>query len=346
MPRTRSLAWAELKIGLLSLAALALAALLIFALSGTGGFGWQVYSLKTVFANISGLNQGAQVRMAGVPIGTVTGIAFVGERVEVTFEISEEMQSRVTTESRATLGSVSLLGESAVDITPSTKGTPIPEWGYVPPGDIAGSIADVTAQATEGIQEVTALLQDIRAGRGTLGQLATNDQLYRELNGLLVSVSQVTQGISQGRGTLGRLMTNDATARSLEASLANLESMMARIRAGEGSIGKLMTDDTLSRNLTSMSANADQLTAKLNNGEGTMGQLMTNRQLFDRFNAVAGRLEQVTTGLNDGEGTAGQLLRDKRLYENMNETMNQMRQLVADIRADPKKYLNVRVSLF
>ena len=46
------------------------------------------------------------------------------------------------------------------------------------------------------------------------------------------------------------------------------------------------------------------------------------------------------------EGTAGQLLRDKQLYENMNGAVAEMRGLVKDIRADPKKYLNVRVSLF
>src|SRR5215204_1621617 len=97
MPRTRSLAWAELKIGLLSILAIAIAATLIFALSGSGGFAWQRYSLKTIFPNIAGLNEGAQVRIAGVPVGSVSGIEFVGERVEVTFEIRREMQSRVTT---------------------------------------------------------------------------------------------------------------------------------------------------------------------------------------------------------------------------------------------------------
>src|SRR5688500_19438367 len=94
MPRTKSLAWAELKIGLLSILALGIAATLIFALSGSGGFSWQRYPLKTIFTNISGLNEGAQVRIAGVPVGTVTEIAFVGDRVEVAFEIRERSEER------------------------------------------------------------------------------------------------------------------------------------------------------------------------------------------------------------------------------------------------------------
>src|SRR5919109_834477 len=99
MPRTRSLAWDELKIGIVSVVALALAATLIFLLTGEGGFSWQRYSLKAVFDNIAGLNEGSPVRVAGVEAGSVTGLDFVGDRVEVTFELSDRMQPRGTTRS-------------------------------------------------------------------------------------------------------------------------------------------------------------------------------------------------------------------------------------------------------
>src|SRR4051812_40269300 len=171
MPRTRSLAWSELKVGLLTISALVLAAVMVFALNGSAGFSWQRYPLKVIFANIAGLNEGAQVRIAGVPVGTVREINFIGDKVEVTFELSKTMRPRVTTNSRAVLGAVSLLGESAVDISAASNGTPIPDWGYVPAGPIPASISDVTSSAQGGIQELTLLLQDIRAGKGTIGQL-------------------------------------------------------------------------------------------------------------------------------------------------------------------------------
>ena len=74
MPRTRSLAWSELKIGLVTVFALVMATLLIFLLSGEGGFFWQRYSLKTVFPNVAGLKAGAPVRVAGVEVGSVTEV--------------------------------------------------------------------------------------------------------------------------------------------------------------------------------------------------------------------------------------------------------------------------------
>lgn len=346
MPRTRSLAWSELKIGLLTIAALVLAGVMVFALSGAGGFSWQRYSLKTVFTNVSGLNEGALVRIAGVSVGTVTGIAFVGDKVEVTFEIAKNMKPRVTSRSRALLGSVSLLGESAVDITAASDGTPIPEWGYVPAGPVPPSISDITASAQGGVQELTLLLQDIRAGKGTIGQLVTNDQLHRDLDTLLVSVTNVTRAINDGEGTLGRLLKNPAAAKSLEASLANLDAISTKIRNGEGSLGKFLTDESFHKSVVATTQNFETLSGRINAGEGTLGQLATNRQMFDRFNSTADRLDKLVAGLNAGEGTAGAALRDRQLYDNLNKVVVELHNLVQDIRADPKKYLNVKVSLF
>ena len=83
MPRTRSLAWSELKIGLVSVFALVMASVVIFMVSGEGGFFWQRYSIKSVFPDIAGLKEGAPVRVAGVEVGSVTRMNFVGDKVEV-----------------------------------------------------------------------------------------------------------------------------------------------------------------------------------------------------------------------------------------------------------------------
>ena len=56
-------------------------------------------------------------------------------------EVGKDHASRITTTSVASLGSVSLLGEAAVDITASSGGTPVPEWGYVQIGP-DGRVAD------------------------------------------------------------------------------------------------------------------------------------------------------------------------------------------------------------
>ena len=119
MPRTRSLAWSELKIGVLTIVAIVIAVTTIFLLTGGRGFFWQRYNLKTRFDDVAGLKSGSPVRVAGVEVGTVTSVdEFVGEQIDVTFEVNKSMRERITSRSTAYLGSVSLLGESAVDISP------------------------------------------------------------------------------------------------------------------------------------------------------------------------------------------------------------------------------------
>src|SRR5206468_904333 len=176
------------------------------------------------------------VRVAGFEVGQVTEVEFAGDRVDVTMEVNKAQRERVTTGSIAKLGSVSLLGESSVDITPSARGTPIPDWGYIPQGRAAAQLSDVTDQANRGVEELTGLIQDIRSGKGTMGKLMTDDQLFADLTRFVTTAGEITRGIQQGQGTLGRLAKDPKAAESLEASLKNLETMTRQINAGEGSI--------------------------------------------------------------------------------------------------------------
>lgn len=347
MPRTRSLAWSELKIGIIAAIALGLAAMLIVAVGGgvEGLFGSR-YQLKTRFANVQGLKSGAVVRVAGVEVGKVEEVTFAGPEVEVLMEIDTDMQSRITSESRASIGSLSLLGEPVIDITPSSAGTPLPDGAFVPSGRAAGQLSDVAASATESLEQATAMLRDLRAGKGTVGRLFTDDQLYREITDFVSAAQAVATGIREGQGTLGRLVRDPAAYQRLTASLEHLQDITRRINAGEGSLGRLLNDDALAKSVTSAAGNFDRVTARLNSGDNTVGKLLTEQELYDRFNSLAARVDTLTSGLNSGEGTAGQLLRDRQLYENMNAAASELRSLIGDIRKDPKKYLNVRVSIF
>lgn len=346
MPRTRSLAWSELKVGVLTIAALVIGAVLIFTLTGSRGFAWQRYTLKTRFGNVAGLASGSPVRVAGVEVGSVTGITFADAQVDVTFELKKELRPRITDQSIASLGSVSLLGESAVDITPATAGTPIPDFGYVKAGRSKGSVADVSEQATAAIEQITVLLKDIHGGRGTVGKLITDEQLYADLRRFTESANAITESVRSGRGTIGKLVNDPRTADALQASIQNIETLTARLNKGEGSIGKLLNDDAFAASLTGTTESVRTLVDRLNKGEGTAGKLMTDPVLFNRINDLTARLNTLITKLDAGEGTAGQLLKDKQLYENMNGAVTDLRALLTTIKNDPKKYLNVKVSIF
>lgn len=346
MPRTRSLAWSELRVGVVTIVAIGITALTIFMLTGSRGFFWQRYNLKTRFTDVAGLKEGSPVRVAGVEVGRVTDVAFVGDEVEVSLQVNQVQRERITNRSVATLGSISLLGESAVDISAATSGEPVPEWGYVQSGKSRGQISDVAATASEGIDQITALVRDVRQGRGTVGQLMTDDRLYVELQRFARTAGDLTENLKQGRGTLGQLLNDPKAARTLEASLANIEALTRQVAAGEGSLGRLLKDETFAQTLTATTSNLQALTTRLTSGEGTAGKLISDPAVYNQLDSLTDRLDLLLSRLNEGEGTAGQLLKDRRLYENMNAAVNDVRSLIAAITKDPRKYLTVRVSIF
>jgi phospholipid/cholesterol/gamma-HCH transport system substrate-binding protein len=346
MPRTRSIAWSELKVGLIGLVAVGLAIAMVFAVGGTSGFWWQRYPLRVKFPNAEGLKPGAVVRLSGKDVGMVKAVDFAGPEIDVSVELLEDVRPLVTTDSTADIGSLGLLGEPIISVKASATGTPLPDHAYIRAAPAGGSIDALTETASTSLNQIQGLLADVRAGKGTLGKLVTDDALYAELQAFVSSANAVTTSLRQGRGTLGGLINDPAAYDSLKTSLANLQAITARINSGQGALGRFLTDDRLGQSISASVGNVEEMTGRLNRGEGTAGKLLTDRQLYDRLNSMADRVDQVVAGLNDGRGTAGRLLHDQELYENMNRAIGELRDLLAAVRQDPQKYLRVRVSIF
>ena len=346
MPRTRSLAWSELKIGIIAVVAMVLAAMIIVAVGGAAGFSWQRYKLRTKFPDVKGLKSGAVVRVAGVEVGKVTDVYLADAEVEVQLEVKKGNEQRITSDSRASLGSLSLLGEPIIDISPARTGTPLKDGDYIPAGRLPGQLSDVADGARESLAQITAVLKDIRSGKGTVGRLFSDDELYKEITAFMNAAQGVTSNLREGQGTLGRLLRDPAAYERLNASLADLQIITHRINAGEGSLGRFLKDDALAKSLTSTSANLEDVTGRLKRNDNTMGKLLTEKELYDRFNSLAGRVDALVSDIQKSDGTLQQVLHNKELYENINGAAKEARALIEAIKADPKKYLNVRVSLF
>ena len=122
----------------------------------------------------------AVVRLAGVEVGQVSDVEFVGAQVEVTLEVSKDVQDKITEQSKATIGSISLLGETAIDMNAVGAGKPMPDWGYIKSARTPGQIAEVAEQANAGIVEMTKAAAGHPRRQGHIGKLFTDEQVYKE----------------------------------------------------------------------------------------------------------------------------------------------------------------------
>src|SRR5580765_735446 len=157
MPRTRSILWSQLKLGVIGIVAVLLLTVAVVAVGGQGGFPWNRYSLKTRFADARDLKPGAVVRLNGKEVGKIITVEFSGADLEVVFQVSKSVRGLITTESQASLGSLSLLGETILEVKGVTSGTPLPEWSYVR-SDARGALADLTSSAAQSLDEMGKLM--------------------------------------------------------------------------------------------------------------------------------------------------------------------------------------------
>src|SRR5581483_9839242 len=125
MAPRRSLAWTELRVGLLVIASFALLALAIFYVSGQSGIFTKKYSITAFFASANGLRSGAEVWLEGVTIGNVDQVRISKlpdprRSVEVELKLNDTYKNIIRTDSMVTIGTIGLLGDKYVDITRGT----------------------------------------------------------------------------------------------------------------------------------------------------------------------------------------------------------------------------------
>ncbi len=84
----------EFFVGLFTLAALACAAWMAVGLGGIDFWSQDQYTIQARFDNISGLENGASVEIAGVKVGDVTNISFDDPEAVVTMRLNKGVQIR------------------------------------------------------------------------------------------------------------------------------------------------------------------------------------------------------------------------------------------------------------
>ena len=109
MAQRQSLAWRELRVGILVMASFVLLAAAIFLIGGDSGFFTPKYNIIVYFASANGLRAGQEVRLEGVTIGNVGAVRLVNDRVpsravEVQLKLEKKFQNLIRTDATASIG--------------------------------------------------------------------------------------------------------------------------------------------------------------------------------------------------------------------------------------------------
>jgi phospholipid/cholesterol/gamma-HCH transport system substrate-binding protein len=357
MPDRSKVRWSQLKIGILSLAALAILAILIFLLTGTGGVFQQNVTLHTFMDDASGTATKSPVRLNGLLVGYVEDIKLSGSPdpnrvVEFDLKVQRKFLKDIPEDSIATITAASLLGDKFINITRGKSPRPIQpdaELHGVPPQDIPELMAQsanvlTTLQAI--VKRVDSMLASIEQGQGNLGKLLKDEELYQRLNGVASQGEKLLADIRTGKGTLSRLLYDDSLYEEIRAPIRRLDGMLADLQNGQGSAGKLLHDPALYDEAEQTIVELRKLVAGIQAGQGTAGKLVKDEQLYRQVNQLIAKMDSTVDKINSGRGTIGQLMVNPQLYDSLNGVTREFQSLAKDMRANPKKFLTIRLTLF
>ena len=359
MPSQKQLKWSELRVGVTVIIASLTLALLLFLMSGTGGFFTKRITLVSYFDNASGLRVGAPVRLSGVDIGNVSLIRVVPDKdkqitpVQVIMKVSMKYSFDLRRDSVTSLDTAGVLGETYLDIDSLQAIGPVVKNGDTLPTQVHPDFNEVVRSSQSTLQNMDALLKRAdrilafaESGKGSLGKLIYDPTLYDRFSQTVTEFKGVVDEIAQGNGSLGKLINNNDAYNKFVATLDRINQVADDLQAGKGTAGKFLKDPTLYNNANDTIANLKKVSEDINAGKGTLGRLTKDEDLANKLNTTITKLAALTTALEDGKGTAGRLFKDDTLYNNANQMLTETQGLVKAIRENPKKYLSIKLHIF
>ena len=357
MPSQKQLKWSQLRVGLTVVAASATLMVLIFLMSGTGGWLTHKITIRSYFDNAGGLREGAPVRLAGVDIGNVKSIRIVTGRamtpVEVTMKVNTKYSFNLRKDSVTLLSTAGILGETFVDVDSKTAKGPEAADGDTLEARDQPQIEDVVRASQSTLQNVDTLLKRvdrimafIESGQGSIGKIIYDPALYNQLNATVAEFKGLVDDIQQGKGSLGPLFTSDELYKKAVGTIDKLNVIVDDLQQGKGSAGKLLKDPELYDNANKTIANVRQITDDINAGKGAIGKMTKDEVFANHLQTLMANLSELSQRLEKGEGTAGMLFKDPALYNNSNQMLVETRELLKSIRENPKKYLTFHVKVF
>jgi phospholipid/cholesterol/gamma-HCH transport system substrate-binding protein len=357
LPSQKQLKWSQLRVGLTVLFASITLAVLIFVMSGTGGWFSRKITVRSYFDNAGGLREGAPVRLAGVDIGNVSTVKIVPGKpttpVEVTMRVNTKYSFDLKKDSVTLLTTAGVLGETYVDVDSSTAKGPEAVDGDTLEARDQPQIEDVVRSSQGTLQNIDTLLKRvdrivafIESGQGSIGKVIYDPALYNQLNATVTEFKGLVDDLQSGKGSIGPLLTSDETYKKVIAAVDKINVMIDDLQQGKGSAGKLLKDPELYDNTNKTIANVRQLTDDINSGKGALGKFAHDQEFADRLQTTINNLAALSSRLEKGEGSVGMLFKDPALYNNSNQMLVETRELVKSIRENPKKYLTFHVKVF
>ena len=302
----------EIKIGIVGFGILLL---LFFGIKFLKGI--DVFQKETTYYvfydNVSGMYEGNYIYLNGMKVGYVKDIEAMGERAEkFLVTVAVDSKIKITDDSKMVFFSADILGSKAMKIELGNSNRILENKDTIMGGVELGMLDKLGSSIAPMAQNLDSILF---ATKNILNQQTQNNLQHTFAN--LEATSEILSSIS---GQFDNLMKNE-----------------------KEKIGKIISNtESITSNLKNNNDELNNIISKIGQITDTVAQaqlgstILQTTQTLEKLNNVLGVIEK-------GKGNIGLLINDEGLYKSLDESAKKLDALIEDIKANPKKYINVSV---
>jgi len=282
--------------------------------------------LYVSFSNVRGLDEGAQVRVAGVEAGRVEEVSLVDGTPRLKLLIFPGI--KIHKDAVASIESLGFMGEKYVELSPGTAGTPYFESGStIQPGKAGQDFEQVAEQIGLVAQEVKRVIEAIDE---TIASPEGKQAMKQTLANLEAITAQLKTILEQNSHAVKATVSN---VQHLSATLDNIlvrnEAQISKIIDDLQKFAELLRAESprLADRFQSVAQSLDDLIAE---NRSSLHQTVVNaNQLVLKLQTATDNVNSLLSTVNKGEGTIGKLIKDETLYREAQGTLAGLKDTLA-----------------
>ncbi|MBP3425686.1 MAG: MCE family protein [Rikenellaceae bacterium] len=300
----------EVKVGLFAL-------IMMFALYAMFNFfkGKNVFSntndYYVVYENVGGLQVSSPVDIKGMEVGVVTGIELDSESEGVRVTMQVKKAYPIPVDSRARMYSTSLMGGKGICLDLGTSSEMFEDEATITAAvepDMLGGLTSQVGDLAGGLQ--TTLDKVNTTLDGVNGVIADNSAAIK---GAVSNVDDITANVN-------RLLADKST--EIRGIVDGLNSLAANLERNSDKIDGIIAD-------------VEGITDSLQEAD--------LRGVVDNLAVTLNELSATLASVNGGDGTVSKAINNPELYNSLVSAVDNLSVLLADLKENPKKYINVTV---
>ncbi|OYU81195.1 MAG: organic solvent ABC transporter substrate-binding protein [Flavobacterium sp. BFFFF1] len=195
----------KVRLGIFIIVGIILFFLAIFIIGKQKNLFDPVFTLKSNFRNVSGLQVGNTVRFSGINVGTVDNISIINDStVRVSMLIKKDVQKFIKADSEAGIGSEGIIGDKVMVLSQGSYNSPMVKENQmiassepVETDAIMQSLAVTADNAAIATEEISDILIKINKGEGTLGRLIQDKQMAENIDATLSNLKRSSKGLEE-----------------------------------------------------------------------------------------------------------------------------------------------------